>query len=694
MIALPSCIAARLPALAAALLLALGLLPPLAGCSGPSASPAPAAADASAAGEAGAPVVLARYADETITLDAFERRYVASAGVTRAEAAADSLPAYEDFLTRYLHFRLKIHAARAAGMHERPGIRQEVAAYRAQMARPTLLEDEVVRPIARLIHERKKEQVDVSHILIKVETTAPPADTLAAYERIAALRDSLAAGADFGALAQAASEDPSAQRVGKLGYRGRLGFLTGGQTVKAFEDAMYETPTDSVSGIVRSQYGYHLVKVHGRRAAEQPVRLAHILVRPDSATAADTLAARQTIDSLQTLLAGGADFADLARRFSAEPRSARRGGDLGFMRSTARLDPAFREAAFALDAVGDMSDVVTTRFGFHLIKLLERQEPETFAEAYDDLKSLATRLPRTDRAEAALAQQIRTREGVTVDTAAVLAVEEGLTTDSLARRLIVPGHQAQRTSAPFATLGDSSYTVQQLARFVIDTQGLAQEPLPAAIDAFLDEQALDYEAASLEARDPAFRALIDEYREGLLLFEFMQDSVWAVAERDTAALRALYEAEPAAYRFPERARVAVLASPTDSVMQALADTLRAGMPADAVVAEAHDLPPVTVDTVVVTREAEPRYQAVWDVPDGAAAPLVREGRQTTLPVRLATLPARPKTFAEARSALVRDYQERYEQVVEARLRRRYDAETFPDRLARAFADAEAPTAAR
>lgn len=513
-----------------ALLLLIGLL--TAACSN--------AGSATSAAEGVAPeTVVARIAGEALTLAAFEARYVrSSAGGDRAAAAADSLVAYRDFLERYVDYRLKVRAAEAAGL-ETDSMRQEVRRYRAQTARPALLDQEVMQPIIRTLYERQQTQVAPRHLLIAVPEGAAPADTLAAYQEALALRDSLRRGADFGELALRYSDDPSAAQEGQRGYRGFLGYVQGGQVVEAFEDAAYAAPVDSVAGPVRTPFGVHLIRVEDRRPAAPPSRFSHILLRPGGAARADTAAARALADSLARRLALGDDFAALARQYSDDAPTAAEGGDLGTLSRTGALVPAFEEAAFALDSVGAVSDPVQTRFGVHLIKLTEREALPTYDEAYDDLKALASRLPRTQQAEQALARRLRAQHGARLDTAAL----------GRADLFAEQPASARPSDEVVAALGDSSYTLGALRAYARQrrqersAEAAPETPLALA-DAFLSNAALAYEAQALEERDPDFRARITEFRDGLLLFQLMQDSVWTAATQDTAALRRRYAADP------------------------------------------------------------------------------------------------------------------------------------------------------
>lgn len=633
-----------------------------------------------------APVVVARYADTVITLDEFERRYAHSVG-SRTDATDDSLAAYRDFLDRYVDFRLKVRAARAAGMDTTAHYKQEIRSYQQQTARPRLLREEVMEPIIRTLYERQQREVDVSHLLIRVPPDAPPSDTLAAYQRLATLVDSLQHGADFGALAERHSDDPSAQQQGAPGYRGRLGYLTAGRTVKAFEDRMYETPEGERSSIFRTRFGYHVLKVHDRRPARPDIQIAHVMIRPDGPAPSDTAAARKEAEALRDSLQAGADFASLARRHSEDPQSARKGGNLGTVRSDQRLPSSFKEAAFVLDSVGTISDVVRTRFGYHIIKLTDRKTLPSYEEAYENLKKQAARLPRSDSAQKQFAHAHRARLGTRVDTARVLDVLNISSLHAPADSLTPDAVNSDVASTKVALLGDSTYTIGDIAAFSPPEDTEPAATVGGRIDAFLNDAAITHAALQLEAQDPEFRLLMKEYREGVLLFQFMQDSVWTAAAQDTAALQRYFQNHRDRYRLPKRADVRVIRSPSDSLLQPLASALDGDVSLDSIAAAANRTAPLRMDTVTVPLTPDSTqsvYRRALEVAEGAHVGPFHHNNQVLLLVRGLQHPARRQTFEEARSAVVQDYQEQYEKQVMQRLRRRYDARTYPERLHRAF----------
>ena len=658
--------------------------------------PAAAQSEASPTSE-GSPdsTVVASYDGRTITLAEFEKRYARSVGGP-AEAAQDSLEAYKDFLRRYVDFRLKVRAAEEAGMRQDSAMQQEVGQYRANLARPYLLEQEVLDPIIRDLYERQQEMVDASHILIQVPPNAAPEDTLAAYNRLAALVDSVQSGADFGEMAAKYSEDPSAQRPEGPGARGRLGYFPGGQMVAPFEDAAYATPEGAMSPVFRTRFGYHVLVVHDRREAVPDVQVAHILIRPADSTQAAADSAQALADSLRSQIQDGADFGALAQQYSGDTGSASRGGDIGMVPFTAPLVEPFKEVAFGLENVGDVSDVVETQFGYHIIKLLDRETRPSYEEAYDDLKQQAARMPRTQEAEEAFARSVLAERGASVDTAAVLDVFADVPVDSVYLAVVNAPLPEDALARTVASLGDSTYNLRSVRAFAFGAQvpraETTREQVLALMDAFLIEKAMAYEAAALEKRDEEFGTVMEEFRNGLLLFKLMEDSVWTAAGQDTAALQAYFDAHAEEYQYGDRTRLIGLYSPSDSLLEATAARLDSNLTVAALAEElqADSLAQLRIDTVMVSGETSSVYDEALALNEGEhTSVLPRQGGYAVF-IRDGEEAARPMTFEEATSRVIADYQEVLEAQLLENLRSRFDVQLFPDRLAEAFASVEAP----
>jgi peptidyl-prolyl cis-trans isomerase SurA len=633
------------------------------------------------------PSVLAVFGDEAITVGEFERQYARSVGgpeVAREHGEEE----YAEFLDRYVNFRLKVRAAERMGIDRLDDLREEIRSYRTNLARPYLVERAVLDPLVRTLYERRQEMVNASHILIRVEPNASPADTLAAYERMAELVETVRSGTPFGEVARRHSEDPSAQAPeGTPGSAGQLGYFSAGRMVTEFEDMAFQTPVGQLSPIFRTQFGYHVLKVSDRRPTEADIHVAHIMLRPE--VQGSEARARALADSLVAAIHGGADFAALAREYSDDTQTGQNGGDLGFMSFDMPIVQSFKDAAFALEETGAVSDAVRTQFGYHIIKLIDRRAPKSFEESYDELKALVTRSNRVREAETAFARDVRARAGSTLDDAVLAQLQSAFAVDTVyqAFRLgtVLDENLGQRR---FATLGSNAYDVSDLARWATEAPRAAVHPGLARelANAFLDDRALDLEASVLEDRDPEFRALMNEFRDGLVLFRLMEDSVWTAAAQDTVGLKAYHAPRADRYRFPDRVRVVAVYASTDSVLQAALAGLDQGHPAS----ELREIlqfetTQLRIDTTYIAGRTNSMFDRALDLEEGGRTAPFRDQRRHVALIHAGIDPARVKTFQEARAEVINEYQEQLEERLMTRLREEFGARLFPERLSRAFA---------
>lgn len=633
---------------------------------------------------------VAKFGDQSLGLEEFEEEYARSVG-GRDVAAADSLPMYNDFLDRYVDFRLKVLYAKEIGLEQDSTLLAEIDTYRNQLARPYLLEKEILDPILRDLYVRKQNMVDASHILVRAGQAATPEELQVARAKMEAIKDSIDMGIDFNDLAFRNSEDPSA-RGQRSGARGRLGYFGGGQMVKPFEDRAYSTPVDSVSEIFKTDFGYHILKIHDRRAKVADVWASHIAVRYFKPSTLDTLDSEGRIALIKEKLDAGADFAELAKEESEDLDSGSRGGQIGRLRFTQQGMPdAFKEALFALENPGDYSDIIKTDYGYHIIKLDKRQEHETFDDAYEELKNHASRLPRLKKAENAMAKQIREEHGIQIDTTLTLEILNG-------RHFGVPDilqTPANQMDMEIASLGDETFTFRDVVNFV-ETASIPFQPdtldlVYDALERFMNDEALNYEAARLEGRDESFKKILDEFKNGLLLFKLMEDSVWTAAAQDTAGLMKYHAPRADSFWFEDRTRIVSFRANADSVLRTLAMKLDDGSSlSDLVnmVAQDEDMM-IRVDSTYLAGPNQSIFDRALALEKGEYVSPTRHTTGFLLMVNDGISPARMKTFEEARSEVLNGYQTQLEEQLLDRLHKKYGIKKMPAPLSGAFAEDKA-----
>ncbi|HIG75581.1 MAG TPA: hypothetical protein EYQ24_13690 [Bacteroidetes bacterium] len=633
----------------------------------------------------GSPIV-ATWTDTILSLDDFEAEYDrAESGLDLASLPADSVEERrKDFLERYVDFRLKVKSAREAGYDQDSTYQAELDAYRDQLAGPFFTDAEILDDIVRDLYDKSQEQIQVSHLLLLADETSSPADTLAKLERISAIRDSIVAGQlEFGVAAARHSEDPSARRPqGQIGAMGDLGYLSAGRTVLAFEDGMYATPVGEVSEPVRSPYGYHLIYVRDRRPTPTPVSARHILRQWSGNTAADSAAVRDRVNALRDSILAGADFGDVAREFSEDPGSAVSGGDLGTF-GPGRMVPPFENAAFALENVGDISDLVETRFGVHIIQLTGREEPASYEDRYDELKRVAQNLPRTALRRQKVGREEREARGTTFMPEVIRAALADVPADSV-MGFVLDGFDTAGADT-FAVIGDQSYTLDALTtpvrRARLDLSEDAADRLVSFADDFLDNEAVELAIGSLEDRDPEFARIFQSYANGVLLFRIAEDSVWTRAAQDTTGLMATYEANRSAYRWPERRRILAFRTPADSLLRTVREELASGdSPAEIFARHEGSRFALRLDTLRLADSTDTPLDATLALAPGEYTEVLPERSRLAVYYLDGIEAPREKTFDEARAEVIADYQETLERDWAARLRQRYNATTYPDRI--------------
>ena len=308
--------------------------------------------------------------------------------------AAVTKEALDEYLDLFINYKLKVRAAEELGMDTVGKFKTELDGYRKQLARPYLIDRNLNDELMKEAFDRSGIEVRASHILAQLPAEPTPADTLAAWKKITALRDRVSAGEDWATVAsgKGGSDDPSAAKNG-----GDLGWFSALQMVYPFETAAFNTQPGQISKPVRTRFGYHIIKVMDKRPARGQVKVSHIMVRATDQDGPEKQAAAETkINEVAARLASNElTFADAALKYSDDESTNTKGGELP-MFGTGKMIEEFEDQSFALKADNDMTKPFKTRYGWHIVKRMEYKAPPTYEEAKADLKS---KISRDSRAE-------------------------------------------------------------------------------------------------------------------------------------------------------------------------------------------------------------------------------------------------------------------------------------------------------
>ena len=242
----------------------------------------------------------------------------------------------EEYLDLYIDFKLKVTEAKAKGIDTTKAYKNELNGYLEEIKKPYLTAEKVNKALVKETYNRLQQEINASHILIRVDKDANAEDTLKAYQKIKDIKNKFEAGKSFEALAREYSEDPSAKN-----NNGLLGWFTAFQMVYPFESAAYQTEVGEVSPIIRTQFGYHLIKVNDKRETLGRIKIAHIMKRfPPQASTEDSIKTEKEIRKVYEKLKSGENWFSLATKESEDLSTKDNGGSLPWF-GAGRLPASF-----------------------------------------------------------------------------------------------------------------------------------------------------------------------------------------------------------------------------------------------------------------------------------------------------------------------------------------------------------------
>lgn len=468
----------------------------------------------------------------------------------------------DEYLDLFINFKLKVRDAIANGLDTAKSFKDELAGYRKQLAAPYFVDDIVVESLIKEAYDRMQWDIRASHILIKCDQNAAPKDTMAAFKKISEIYEKIQAGADFGKMAAEFSDDPSAkdreannQHPFLKGNNGDLGFFTVFNMVYPFETAAYKTDIGHVSKPTRSNFGYHLIKVTDKRPALGKVQAAHLFLQiPPKSTRQDSLKIAAKIDSLYQRVLEGENFGDLVKKFSDDKGSAQNRGALPWFTCN-RLVPEFILTVYNLKDTGMVAKPVLTSYGWHIIKLLDRKAIGSYEDNKADLKQKIVKDMRHDKSKESVIARIKTEYRFTENAKALTAFYKVVTDSILNAKWKVD--QAAKLRKKLFTLNGIEYNQQAFAAYLAKNQKKEKpEPIESYVNrkykSFVEETLLAYEDTQLERKFEDFRLIVNEYRDGILLFDLTQRKVWDKAVKDTTGLEAFFATVRSNYMWDER----------------------------------------------------------------------------------------------------------------------------------------------
>jgi peptidyl-prolyl cis-trans isomerase SurA len=478
----------------------------------------------------------------------------------------------ENYMDMYVKFKLKVEEAKSLGIDTTSEFKGELAGYRKQLAAPYLNEKKVTDSLIKEAYQRMKEEVRASHILILCDKDASPKDTLIAYNKIKLIRERATKAENFGLLAKEYSEDPSA-----ITNNGDLGYFTALRMVYEFENAAYNTPVNGVSKIVRTKFGYHILKVTGRRPSQGDIQVAHILIRYTSGMSVeDSIQAKSKVDEIYKSLQIGESWNELCLEFSEDVNSRAKGGELSWF-TTGRMYPTFENAAFNLKSKGEYCAPIQTPYGWHIIKLIDKKPLGTFEELQPSIRAKVTKDSRSDLNRKVLLARLRKENHlVENDKALKFAL---LKADSSLLLGYWTFMQNEKYNTTLFSIEKEPFSIAGFYTYVNKNQKAVSNYTPVEYmnklyTDYVNESLISYEESHLEQKYYDFKMLYQEYYDGILLFDRMETNVWNKSLQDTVGLNKFFKENQSKYTWQDRANATIVSASSKDILHAFVKDLQ------------------------------------------------------------------------------------------------------------------------
>lgn len=507
-------------------------------------------------------IVVAEYGNYKIYLDDFEKAYERNSGGYE-KVKTDSLSSYQKFLDLFLNYKMKLRDAEVRGYTKDSDMQKELRDYKMNIGSTLYLNDKLYEPNMHKLYERRKTEFRASHIFLLPDSTMSESKV---KELGKELIKRIQNGEDFAALAKQYSKDTNSKNNG-----GDVYYFTAGLVNNiAIEDAVYGTELGKIyPELVFSGSGYHIIKITEKHPRRVSIAVEHILIAfADSTGQTDTTKAFKTIQDIELQIKNGADFGEMARKYSQDKGSAMQRGSIGSIQR-GRTVKEFDEAAFKLKK-GEISPIVKTQFGFHLIRLADEFSYPTYEQEKEELKEIYDRMRyKTDYEQ--LAEKLKTELKYSLNGETFAKIMANSDTTRIAESYWKSNLQKVVGSQELFRMNNKSYPCDSLFAFmikrnislnmIINSLILDESLKIYSSDLLIKEKALTY-----DNENPEFAKLIDEYEKGIYLFKILEEEVWSKISIDSAKVYSFWEQNKQNYKWKDRVEFKEIYCQTDSLM--------------------------------------------------------------------------------------------------------------------------------
>lgn len=602
--------------------------------------------------------VLFTVEDTPVFASDFLRVYNKNLDLVKDESQKD----VDEYLKLFVNYSLKLKEAKALGYDKKPNYIREFNSYKKQLAKNYLTDHKVTEKLVKEAYERISNDVKVSHILVRIPETET--DTAAVYNQMLSFRDRLL-NEDFETVQKEVHNGNSV-------IAEALGYFSGFKMVYEFENVAFNTPVGGVSQPFRTQFGYHVLKVFDKRPSRGEVSVGHIMIANNKDSITDPA---KRIQEIYKLIEQGQEFESLARQFSDDQSSAKKGGKLTTFKSGQLTSVKFEDMAFSLKNEGDISKPFETDYGWHITKLYKKIPIAPYEEMKANLENRVQRDGRSRIINETFINSLRAKYKIpkSIDLSDFVSI---LNDAYFSNQWKVP--ESFENEKPLIKIGKEQITYGDFASYLDTNQKRITEKqsldgvVSSQFKSFLDERLLKYQEENLEYENEEYAHVLTEYRDGLLLFDLMETKIWEAVKNDSVGLQKFYEKNKANYFWPDRIDATVATTSDQATIQKVRKLFEQNVDLEDIKNRINkDKKQNVIFTSAIMDKSHQALPEDFKFVEGVSEPYKHNNSFHVVHVK-SLLPSGQKSLEEAKGKVISDYQNEVERQWLQRLKDKYE----------------------
>ena len=430
----------------------------------------------------------------------------------------------DNYLQLYIDYKLKVLEAYEKKYDKKKSYILELNKYSAQLATNYLFDKTSQDSLLNEAYQRTKKEINASHILIKADQES--IDTLEIYNKLLAYRGEF--------------KNNNLKYLIKKYHDGEnifvedLGYFSAFKMVYSFESKAYQTDIGKVSMPFRTRFGFHIVKVNDIRNSLGEVTVGHIMIFKKNNDS------ELTINALYDSISNGSNFELLAKKYSNDKNTSGIGGKLKSFTSGQLNSLPFEKAAFGLEKIGQVSKPIQTKFGWHILKLYSKSKLSSFKDMESSLLKRIKNNSRSSIISNSFYDRLLNKYSVSYKNDLNYFKNELNGADNN-NPWVIPNNIEKNKI--LITFNNVKLKYFDFANFIVQyglNNQLNYKPVEDLYKDFINNSLMDYYKQNLLTENEEYRYVFDEYRDGLLLFDLMENEVWNKAKEDTLSLKKYY----------------------------------------------------------------------------------------------------------------------------------------------------------